>query len=130
MTAVTSSDPRTAARWSLILLRVMTAAVVVVVLIQGALAGSFLSGSFESLAAHARNAVVLGGALLLQTLAAVLAWRLGVATVRPMLTSLAQILVAAALITLGEERILTVHVPLAILLTLGVVHSMVSVWRT
>ncbi|MEV0029376.1 hypothetical protein [Nocardia sp. NPDC050793] len=120
----------TTRRWPVISFRIVATGVATLVLLQAALAGSFLSGNFESLAAHARNGGMTTAALLLQTAVAALAWRMGSGAVQLMVASLAQTLVAAVLIPLGHHRILTVHVPLAVLLAIGVLIVAARSWRS
>lgn len=76
MTAVLSpaSVTRTTARWPVILLRAATTGVAVLVLLQAALAGSFLSGRFEAPAAHAGNSGFVGVLVVVQSVAAIFCW--------------------------------------------------------
>ncbi|MEV6279067.1 hypothetical protein [Nocardia sp. NPDC051832] len=127
MTTLTSAKPR--ASWPILLLRAASTGVAVLVLLQAALAGSFLSGEYAALAAHARNAGIMGAFLVVQLIAAALCLRSSVATKQPLLATLGQIVVTSALIPLGEQRILAVHLPLAVLLVVGVLHSTYTAWR-
>ncbi|WP_062987586.1 hypothetical protein [Nocardia anaemiae] len=130
MTAIADIPrPPMVRRWALVSLRIVTTAVVVLILLQAGLAGSFLSGNYESLTAHARNGGLLVAALLVQTIVAALAWRLSSGMVQPVIASLAQAVAATTLIPLGQHRILTAHVPLAVLLTIGVVIVAACSWR-
>jgi hypothetical protein len=110
--------------------RAITTAVALLVLLQAALAGSFLSGQYEALAAHARNGGITVAGLLLQSIAALVLWRSGAAPGWPVRAGVIQLLIAGALIPLGQQRILTVHVPLAVLLTVGVAVTTYWAWRT
>ncbi|WP_194818037.1 hypothetical protein [Nocardia sp. XZ_19_385] len=127
MTTLTYAKPRTS--WPILLLRAASTGVAVLVLLQAALAGSFLSGEFAALAAHARNARIMAAFLLIQLIAAIVCKRAGLATKQPVLASVAQCVVTAALIPLGEQRILAVHLPLAVLLVVGVLHLTYTAWR-
>lgn len=130
MTAVSSpaSVQRAPARWPVFSLRAATTGVAVLVLMQAALAGSFLSGGFEALGAHARNAG-LRLLLVVQTIAAITCARMRLATWQPVLTSAVQLVIMGASFPLGEERILAAHVPLAVLLTVGVLQTTYAAWR-
>ncbi|MEU8900655.1 hypothetical protein [Nocardia sp. NPDC048505] len=122
-------DPASRTSWAVLLLRAASTGVAALVLLQAALAGSFLSGEFAALAAHARNARLLGALLLVQLLAALLCRRLRLSGTQPVLAGIGQILVTAALIPLGEQRILAVHLPLAVLLVVGVLQQTHTAWR-
>ncbi|WP_459545558.1 hypothetical protein [Nocardia sp. X0981] len=130
MTAVSSpaSAQRAPARWPVFSLRAATTGVAVLVLMQAALAGSFLSGGFEALAAHARNGGLTGLLLVVQTIAAITCARMRLTTWRPVLTSVVQLVIVGVLFPLGEERILVAHVPLAVLLTVGVLQTTYAAW--
>ncbi|MBF6134312.1 hypothetical protein IU501_15045 [Nocardia otitidiscaviarum] len=130
MTAVSSpaTAQRTPARWPVQLLRAATTGVAVLVLMQAALAGSFLSGGFEALAAHARNGGLAGLLLVVQTIAAIVCARMGLANRQPVLASVVQLVIVGVLFPLGEQRILVAHVPLAVLLTVGVLQTTYIAW--
>ncbi|MET8778438.1 hypothetical protein ABZV58_25835 [Nocardia sp. NPDC004654] len=119
----------TPAFWPLALFRAVTAAQAALVLSQAFLAGEFLSGHFEALAAHGRNGGLVALAMVVQTVAAILLWRRGSGPSWPVRTSLVQIVFAGALIPLGEQRILAVHVPLAVGLAIGTALMTVWAWR-
>lgn len=110
-------------------LRAATASVSVLLLAQTALAGGFLSGNFEALSAHAMIGGAVAAALLVQLVAAVTAWRTRRTAFQPVATSVVQLVIAAVLIVLGNERVLWVHVPLAVGLTVGSALLVVSSWR-
>ncbi|MFE7801392.1 hypothetical protein [Nocardia sp. NPDC057440] len=115
--------------WPLMSLRIVSTAVALLVLVQAALAGDFLSGRYEALAMHSRNGSVVAVAMLGQFVAAVLLWRKGFGPSWPVRTSLIQLAIAGALIPLGENRILAVHVPLAVGLAIGTALLVVWAWR-
>ncbi|MEV3963302.1 hypothetical protein AB0M34_20780 [Nocardia sp. NPDC050193] len=131
MTAVASpaSAKRSPARWPVYLLRAAATGVAVLVLMQAALAGSFLSGGFEALAAHARNGGLTGLLLVVQTIAAIICARKGLATRQPVAASVVQLVIVGVLFPLGEQRALAAHVPLAVLLTVGVLQTTYAAWR-
>jgi hypothetical protein len=116
-------------RWPLLVFRGVTTAIAVLIFAQAALAGGFLSGNFEALAAHAGTGIVLTFALLAQTGVAILMWRKGNGPVGAVGASLAEFLTSGALIPLGEQRVLAVHVPLAVALTVAVAFVVAWSWR-
>jgi hypothetical protein len=126
---VATVELRAGWRWPRLALRGVTTVVVALVLAQAALAGGFLSGNFEALAAHAGIGSLAAAGLLVQSGVAILLWRKGGGPGWPVIASLAQFLVAAALFPLGEERVLALHVPLAVVLTVGVASLMAWSWR-
>lgn len=113
---------------SWLLFRAITTCVAVLILGQAALAGGFLSGHYDALAAHGLNGGLLALTLLVQCVAAVIWWRASRGPSWPVRTSLIQLLIAGALIPLGEQRVLTIHVPLAVGLTVGVALLLVRSW--
>ncbi|MGW0431527.1 hypothetical protein ACWDV4_03095 [Micromonospora sp. NPDC003197] len=115
--------------WPWLFFRAMTTCVAGLIIVQASLAGGFLSGHYEALAAHAGTGGAISIALLLQCVAALLTWRVGSGPAWPLRTSIIQLLIAIALIPLGEQRVLTAHVPLAVGLTVGVAFLLVRSWR-
>ncbi|MGV9817266.1 hypothetical protein [Nocardia xishanensis] len=115
--------------WPLALFRSCTAVAALLVLSQALLAGEFLSGHFEALAAHGRNGGVVALCMAIQTIAAILLWRSGSGPSWPVRTSVVQTVIAGALIPLGEQRVLTVHVPMAVGLSIGTALLTVWAWR-
>ncbi|MEV0029935.1 hypothetical protein [Nocardia sp. NPDC050793] len=115
--------------WPLALFRAGTAVAALLVLSQALLAGEFLSGHFEALAAHGRNGGVVALCMAIQTVAAILLWRLGSGPSWPVRTSVVQTIIAGALIPLGEQRVLAVHVPLAVGLSIGTALLTAWAWR-
>jgi hypothetical protein len=111
------------------MMRAATTSVAVLVIAQAALAGGFLSGNYEALAVHEVNGGLVVLALLVQLATAVVLWRKGEAPSWPVRTSAIQLAIAGALIPLGQLRVLTVHVPLAVGLTVGVALMVVWSWR-
>ncbi|MEU5946729.1 hypothetical protein ABZ793_14350 [Micromonospora sp. NPDC047465] len=120
--------PGAARSRSWLFFRAITTCVAVLILGQAALAGGFLSGHYDALAAHGLNGGLLALALLAQCITAVVWWRSSRGPSWPVRTSLIQLLIAGALIPLGEQRVLTVHVPLAVGLTVGVALLLVKSW--
>lgn len=116
---------RTAA-WPRTVFRLCSTLVALLVLAQAVLAGDFLSGRYESLALHAQNGGLVGVAMIGQVIAAILLWRKGGAPSWPVRTSVVQLVIAVALYVLGENRVLAIHIPLAVALTVGT--SLLTVW--
>jgi hypothetical protein len=121
--------PGAARSGSWLLFRAVTTVAALLILGQAALAGGFLSGHYDTLAAHGLNGGLLALTLLVQCITAVVWWRSSRGPSWPVRTSLIQLLIAGALIPLGEQRVLTVHVPLAVGLTVGVTLLLVRSWR-
>ncbi|GGN81520.1 hypothetical protein [Nocardia rhizosphaerihabitans] len=115
--------------WPLALFRTTATVAAVLVFAQGALAGGFLAGHFEALALHSRNGGLVAMMLLLQLISAVLWWRVGGGPAWPARTAVVQVLIGAALIPLGEERVLAVHIPLAVGLAIGTALLVSWAWR-
>ncbi|MFD0364035.1 hypothetical protein ACFQZZ_21530 [Nocardia sp. GCM10030253] len=115
--------------WPLMSFRIISTAVALLVLVQAALAGDFLSGRYEALALHSRNGSVVAVAMLGQAVAATLLWRKGFGPSWPVRTSLIQLVITGALIPLGENRILAVHIPLAVGLAIGTSLLVTWAWR-
>lgn len=117
------------ARWPLPLFRATVTTAAVLVFAQAALAGGFLAGHFEALAMHSRNGGLVALVFLVQLLCAVLLWRKGGGPAWPTRSAVLQLLIAAALIPLGEERVLAVHIPLAVGLSIGTALLVSWAWR-
>ncbi|ONM49857.1 hypothetical protein [Nocardia donostiensis] len=117
------------ARWPLPLFRATATAAAVLVFAQAALAGGFLAGHFEALAMHSRNGGLVALVFFGQLVCAVLLWRKGGGPTWPARTAVLQLAIAAALIPLGEERVLAVHIPLAVGLSISTALLVSWAWR-
>ncbi|MGW4498261.1 hypothetical protein ACWENR_06535 [Micromonospora sp. NPDC004336] len=124
-----AATPAAARCRSWLLFRATATVAALLVLGQAALAGGFLSGHYDALAAHALNGGLVALTLLVQAVTALVWWRANRGPSWPVRVTLIQLLITAALIPLGEQRILTVHVPLAVGLTVGVTLALVRAWR-
>ncbi|WP_229402922.1 hypothetical protein [Micromonospora okii] len=120
--------PDAARSWSWLLFRATATVAALLVLGQAALAGGFLSGHYDALAAHSFTGVLLALTLFAQCVAAVWWWRSSRGPSWPVRESLIQFLITGALALLGEQRILTVHMPLAVGLAVGVALLLVRAW--
>ncbi|GHF75974.1 hypothetical protein GCM10018790_62420 [Kitasatospora xanthocidica] len=109
-TADTTAGPRTRT-----FLRVAVALQTGTVFLQAVSAGLLLSTSYgETL--HSVGARVMYGASMLYVLAAVLAWRPGGGSPRPILHATGFLVLASAQVVLGVAHVPAVHVPLGVLI--------------
>ncbi|MFD4656968.1 hypothetical protein ACFWP2_15235 [Kitasatospora sp. NPDC058444] len=118
MTAGTATDTAadtTAGQRTHTFLRVSVALQTATVLLQAVSAGLLLSTSYgEQL--HGIGARVMYGASMLYVLAAVLAWRPGGGSPRPILYASGFLVLASAQVVLGIAHVPSVHVPLGVLI--------------
>ncbi|MGW1173590.1 hypothetical protein ACWD4P_07700 [Kitasatospora sp. NPDC002543] len=113
-TAGTTGTAETGAR-TRAFLRVSVVLQTVAVLFQAATAGLLLSTSYgETL--HGVGARVMYGASMLYLLAAVLAWRPGGGSLRPVLHASGFLVLASAQVVLGIAHVPSVHVPLGVVI--------------
>ncbi|MFD0411672.1 hypothetical protein [Kitasatospora sp. NPDC127116] len=96
-------------------LRVSVALQTATVLLQAVSAGLLLSTSYGELL-HGIGARVMYGASMLYVLAAVLAWRPGGGSPRPILHASGFLVLASAQVVLGVAHVPSVHVPLGVLI--------------
>jgi hypothetical protein len=96
---------------------------------QAALAGGFLAGHYDFLRLHNENGTWTGIAGLLLIGCAVVQWRPGRGPSWPIFASCALFVAEAGQIFLGYARILAVHVPLGVAITVVVVGLLVWAWR-
>ncbi|MEU2673141.1 hypothetical protein ABZ622_30625 [Streptomyces sp. NPDC007164] len=108
--ATTAAAPR-GARF----LRVAVALQTLTIFLQAVSAGVLLSSSHGELL-HGVGARVMYGASMLYVLAAVLAWRPGGGSPRPVAYASGFLVLASAQVVLGIEHIPSVHVPLGVLM--------------
>ncbi|WP_369171738.1 hypothetical protein AB5J49_28955 [Streptomyces sp. R28] len=100
---------------SLTFLQVAIALQTLALFFQAVTAGVLLSSSHGELL-HGVGARVMYGASMLYVLAAILAWRLGGGSPRPILYSSGFLVLASVQVVLGIARVPSVHVPLGILM--------------
>ncbi|WP_330294639.1 hypothetical protein [Streptomyces sp. NBC_00503] len=96
-------------------LQVSIALQTLAVFFQAATAGLLLSSSHGELL-HGIGARVMYGATMLYVIAAILAWRPGGGSPRPILYSSGFLVLASVQVVLGVARIATFHVPLGVLM--------------
>lgn len=105
----------TAAQRRVTFLQVAIALQTLAVFFQAATAGLLLSSSHGE-ALHSAGARVMYGASMLYVLAAVLAWRPGGGTPRPILHASGFLVLASVQVVLGIAHIPSLHVPLGVLM--------------
>jgi hypothetical protein len=114
--------------WPRLLTRVTTAVLAVQVLLQPVLAGGFLSGHYDLLRMHMINGMTMIVVAIVQGVAAVFLYRAGAS--RSVLTHGFMVPVAiAATAVLGEFRLLILHVPIGVLMVIGILQMASEVWR-
>ncbi|MFE4362010.1 hypothetical protein [Kitasatospora sp. NPDC056800] len=112
-TGTTDTADRTVGARVHTFLRVSVALQTVAVLFQAVTAGLLLSTSYgETL--HSVGARVMYGSSMLYLLAAVLAWRPGGGSPRPVLYATGFLVLASAQVVLGVAHVPSVHVPLGV----------------
>ncbi|MCA2310589.1 hypothetical protein [Mycobacterium intracellulare] len=118
-----------AMRGPLLLARASTPSMVVLALAQATLAGNFLGGQYDALMLHSlgAKAITLTSAVQVAILAWI--WRLG-GPRGAFLGGIAQTLLLVAEFAAGELRLTAVHVPLGVLLVVGIVQVATVIWRT
>lgn len=108
----------------------LTATVTAVLLFdQAVFAGQFLDGSYDALRVHRENATYAGIGVLVSAVAAVLVRWPGRGPWWPAAASLAIFGLVALQITLGFDRVVSVHVPLGVATILAGAALAVGAWR-
>ena len=109
--------------------RLVIAVAAVLVFDQAVFAGQLMAGTFTALASHRENATVSGITVAVGVLAAIpIRWP-GRGPSWPMLACLGLFGLIAAQIALGFTRLLALHVPLGVAITLVTVLLAVWAWR-
>ncbi|QKW48979.1 hypothetical protein [Streptomyces buecherae] len=109
------------------LMRATTAFLAATLLVQGITAGRLMSGTDGSEVHHATGAFVTV-ALVLQTTAAVLAWRADRATARYLATTVVLLALTSVQFVVGGSGDLSLHVPLGVALFGAGAVLMTQVW--
>jgi hypothetical protein len=105
--------------WPLWVFRILVTAYTLQVFAQAVLAGSFLSGHHGALQAHRVNGTVLEAVGPLLVLSAILVWRPGRWAGWPVAAAVLIYFTLGLQFGLGTSRQLAVHVPLGVLLLVG-----------
>jgi hypothetical protein len=121
--------PALVPRWPFLLFRGTTAGLGSLSVVQAGLAGGFLSGHYDVLRAHLVTAMVMEGVSIVQAVAVVFVRRSGGPRWVLWVGLLVPVLVAAQG-GLGLGRVLTLHVPLGVLLAVGLLRLAAWAWRT
>jgi hypothetical protein len=113
-------------RASLQVLRVVAVLHSLAFLAQPVFAGGYLMGDVDSLALHAVNAFVITGLDLAQLICAIVYFWGGRGRVWPIWASFAVALAVEVQVGMGYERLLVVHLPLGVSLT--VAQILITIW--
>jgi len=124
-----SDARRPTGRLPLLYARVSSAMLVVLVLAQAVLAGNFLGGQYDALGLHAIGARATTITSAIQIVILVWVWRTG-GPRAAVPAGVVQTLLLVAEFAAGELRMAAVHVPLGVLLTVGIVQLTTMIWRT
>lgn len=129
-------DPRHSAaeappppRWPRWLLRVTSAVSAFLLFNQAAIAAKFLSGSYSSLEAHYKNALLAAGSLALTLVAAILIRRVGRAPQSVVLAAAGLFALSILQIIAGLNQWLSIHIPVGIVIPLLASALCVMSWR-
>jgi hypothetical protein len=118
-TATTPPPPDRGPRASLQVLRVVAVLHSLALLAQPVFAGGYLMGDVDSLGLHRINAGVVTGLDLVQLICAIVYVWGGRGRAWPIWASLAVALFVEVQVGMGFERVLVVHLPLGVALTVG-----------
>jgi hypothetical protein len=115
--------------WPKWLFRVSITCEAVFAFAQAVLAGGFLAGHYDFLSMHKENATITGITGIVVILTAVLQWKPGGGPGWPIAVSAALFAAEAGQIIMGYARVLVVHVPLGVLIIVGIVKLLTWAWR-
>jgi hypothetical protein len=116
------------ARAPLLLARASTALMVAWALTQAVLAGNFLGGQYDALRLHALGARAITVTSAVQIVILAWLWRTG-GRRGPFFAGVVQTLLLVAEFATGELRLTALHIPLGVLLVVGIVQLAITVWR-
>nr|WP_231122753.1 hypothetical protein [Mycobacterium colombiense] len=117
------------ARAALVSARVSTALMVVLALVQATLAGNFLGGQYDALMLHALGARAITITSAVQVVILAWVWRVG-GPPGALVGAVVQTLLLVAEFAAGELRLAALHIPLGVLLVVGIVQLATMIWRT
>lgn len=115
-------------RWPRVIARVTSATLALLALVQAAFAGSFLGGRYDALMLHSVGAKVTTILSVVQVLVLVIVNRTGGPRWPIAVGALVTALFVAEFAS-GELRLTGLHVPLGVLLIVGIFQLTASVWR-
>jgi hypothetical protein len=115
--------------WALWLFRIIVTFAALSMFGQALLAGGFLAGHFDMLGLHRDNSTLDVLLVAAMVVAAVVLWRPGRGPLWPAWVSLACLVVLVGQTLLGYTRVLSLHVPLGVLITVALVLLLVWAWR-
>ena len=116
-------------RWAVGAYRILITLAALVLFNQAVLAGQFMSGTFESLEFHSIGASVADGIVLFALVAAGLARYRRLYSWWPVSSTGLLLVAMQGQEFAGEQRILTLHIPLGVLLIMSVSWLAVWAWR-
>jgi hypothetical protein len=120
---------RPTARLSLLCARASSVLLILLALTQTVLAGNFLGGQYDALMLHSIGARATTITSAIQIVILVWVWRTG-GPRATMPAGVVQTLLLVAEFAAGELRMTAIHIPLGVLLTVGIVQLTTMIWRT
>ncbi|OBG76940.1 hypothetical protein A9X05_24035 [Mycobacterium sp. E3298] len=115
-------------RWPRLIARATSATLALLALVQAAFAGSFLGGRYDALMLHSVGARVTTVLSVVQVAVLVIVSRTGGPRRPAALGALVTLLFVAEFAS-GELRLTGLHVPLGVLLIVGIFQLTAAVWR-
>lgn len=115
-------------RGPLLLARFSTALMVALALLQATLAGNFLGGQYVALMLHALGARAITITSAVQVVILAWVWR-GGGPRGAFLWAVVQTLLLVAEFAAGELRLAALHIPLGVVLVVGIVQLAAVIWR-
>ncbi|BBZ72057.1 hypothetical protein [Mycobacterium paraseoulense] len=123
-----TADDRYGPRWPRVIARATSATLALLALAQAGFAGSFLGGQYDALMLHSVGAKVTTVLSVVQVMVLVIVSRTGGPRWPIAVGALVTILFVAEFAS-GELRLTCLHVPLGVLLIMGIFQLTASVWR-
>jgi len=120
--------PARVPRWPYLLVRGTSTSLGVLAVAQAVFAGSFLDGRYDMLAVHATTAAAMVAVAVVQAVTVVFLYRAG-GPRRIMLAGLLIPLILAGQAGLGMARVVSLHVPLGVLMVVGLLRLAAWAWR-
>jgi hypothetical protein len=117
-----------ASRVPLLLARASTTVLVALALAQVILAGNFLGGQYDALGLHALGARAITITSAVQIVILAWLWRTG-GPRTALFAGVVQTLLLVAEFAAGELRLAALHIPLGVLLVVGITQLTTMIWR-